>query len=102
MNTLDFMLVPNTNLSERFGNKVLDLYLATRDVEVEGNYVRLFYGFTIVDEEEFSRIEEMFQSNKDMIYERKIENLEDTGDKGHFEGAVVAECKFEETNNDEK
>lgn len=84
------MLVPNTNLSERFGNKVLDLYLATRDVEVEGNYVRLFYGFTIVDEEEFSRIEEMFQSNKDMIYERKIENLEETGDKGHFEGAVVA------------
>jgi hypothetical protein len=50
------MLVPNTNLSEEFGNRVLDLYLATRDTEVEGNYIRTFYAFTVVSEEQFQEI----------------------------------------------
>jgi hypothetical protein len=31
LNTLDFMLVPNSNLSDKFGNKVVDMYLAIRD-----------------------------------------------------------------------
>ncbi len=91
------MLVPNNKLADKYGNRILDLYLATRDAEIEGNYVRSFYGFTIVPEEEFERIEEQFQTNKDKLFEQKMENEEDTGDKGHFEGAIIAECKFEET-----
>jgi hypothetical protein len=32
----------------------------------------------------------------------KMENGDDAGDKGHFEGAVIAECKFQETTLEEK
>ncbi len=31
LNTLDFMLVPNTKLTDNFGNRVLDMYLAIKD-----------------------------------------------------------------------
>ena len=37
LNTLDFMLVPNNNLSDlgqKFENRVVDMYLATKDPEI--------------------------------------------------------------------
>jgi hypothetical protein len=105
LNTLDFMLIPNKNFTEKMDRRILDLYLAARDTEVEGNYVRLFYGFMVVEEEQFAEVEGMLEANKDKlekIYEEKLENGEDFGDRGHFDGAVIAECKFQETNLEEK
>ncbi len=47
--------------------RILDLYLAARDLEVEGNYVRLFYGFMVVEEGQFTEVEEMLEANKDKL-----------------------------------
>ena len=47
------MLVPNNNLSDKFGNRVLDMYLAVQDKEIESKYVRTFYSFTVVGEDQF-------------------------------------------------
>jgi hypothetical protein len=56
----------------------------------------------VVEEKEFLRIEEMMEANKDRLYEMKMNNGDDAGDKGHFEGSVIAECKFQETTLEEK
>lgn len=47
LNTVDFMLVPNQNLEETVGRRVLDLYLATRSEELD-RYTRQFYTFAVV------------------------------------------------------
>lgn len=47
LNTVDFMIVPNLNLEEIVGRKVLDLYLAVQDTKLE-LYTRQFYSFAIV------------------------------------------------------
>ena len=52
LNTIDFLVTPNTTLAEKFGNIVLDLYLAERDQE--NMYRKLFYTWTIVDENTFN------------------------------------------------
>lgn len=31
LNTVDFMVVPNVNFEEKYGKKVLDLYVAVQD-----------------------------------------------------------------------
>lgn len=55
LNTVDFMIVPNLNLEEKFGKRVLDLYLAINDTELD-RYTRQFYAFTIVPESDFEKI----------------------------------------------
>jgi hypothetical protein len=67
LNTLDFMLIPNKNFTGKMDRRILDLYLAARDLEVEGNYVRLFYGFMVVEEGQFTEVEEMLEANKDKL-----------------------------------
>ena len=47
LNTVDFMIVPNQNLEETVGRRVLDLYLATRSEELQ-RYTRQFYTFAVV------------------------------------------------------
>lgn len=47
LNTVDFMIVPNLNLEEKVGKRVLDLYLAIKDKEL-GYYFRQFYAFAVV------------------------------------------------------
>lgn len=47
LNTVDFMIVPNMNLEEKIGRRVLDLYLGIKDAELD-RYFRQFYAFAIV------------------------------------------------------
>ena len=47
LNTVDFMIVPNQNLEETVGRRVLDLYLAARSEELE-RYTRQFYTYAVV------------------------------------------------------
>jgi len=58
LNTVDFAVVPNTNLHHRFGNRILDLYVGYQD-RILGRYTRLFYTFTVVDEQGFAELEQM-------------------------------------------
>ncbi len=55
LNTVDFMIVPNQNLEETVGRRVLDLYLAIHNTELE-RYTRQFYAFAVVSEGDYSRI----------------------------------------------
>ena len=47
------MVVPNTNLVDRFGKKVIDLYTARNDQEL-GRYTKQFYAFMVVNEDKFN------------------------------------------------
>ena len=48
LNTLDFYIVPNTKFIDKFGKRVVDLYLAHFDHGNTGNYIRMFYIFAII------------------------------------------------------
>ena len=48
LNTVDFVVVPNTNYEDKYGKRVLDLYVGYNDT-VLGRYARTFYAFTVVD-----------------------------------------------------
>lgn len=55
LNTVDFMIVPNQNLEEIVGRRVLDLYLAIHNVELE-RYIRQFYAFAVVSEADYAKL----------------------------------------------
>lgn len=71
------MLVPNTNLSDKFGNRVLDMYLAVQDKEIQTKYVRTFYSFTVVGEDQFQEIQQIVNKNKDKQFLLREERDED-------------------------
>jgi ATP-dependent DNA ligase len=54
-NTVDFMIVPNQNLEEAVGRRVLDLYLATHNPELD-RYTRQFYAFAVVPEADYVKL----------------------------------------------
>ena len=47
--------MPNYNLEEIYGRRILDLYTAVQDAEL-GRYTRQFYGFMVVSELKFDEI----------------------------------------------
>jgi hypothetical protein len=49
------MIVPNQNLEEALGKRVLDLYLAYQDMKLE-RYTRQFYSFAVVSEQTYDQI----------------------------------------------
>lgn len=49
------MIVPNLNLEDKFGRKVLDLYVAVQDKDLD-RYTRQFYAFTVVSERDFEQV----------------------------------------------
>ena len=53
LNTVDFVIVPNLNLEDRFGKRILDLYVGFNDTQLN-RYIRMFYAFTVIDEGTFS------------------------------------------------
>lgn len=52
MNTVDFLIIPNTKMFYPFEKRILDLYLGWRDTEIFA-YRILFYNFTVVSENTF-------------------------------------------------
>lgn len=52
------MIVPNANLEDKFGRKVLDLYVAFQDNQLS-RYSRQFYAFTVISEMDFDHINEL-------------------------------------------
>lgn len=60
LNTVDFLVVPNTKLQGKFSKRVLDLYLGWRDSEISTIYRMMFSNFTIVSEAEFADLENEF------------------------------------------
>ena len=50
------MIVPNINFEEQLERKVLDLYLAAYDPNLEA-YTRQFYAFAIVNEADFGKLQ---------------------------------------------
>ena len=42
------MVVPNVNMEEKYGKKVLDLYVGVNDGNL-GRYSRQFFAFTVIN-----------------------------------------------------
>jgi ATP-dependent DNA ligase len=62
LNTVDFMIVPNLTLEETAGRRVLDLYLAVQDPQLE-RYTRQFYAFAVVSEADFAKLLTTYEEN---------------------------------------
>ena len=89
-------MTPNTNLSDRFGNRVLDLYLGEKDSS--NIYRKLFYTFAVVEQDEFNRLLE----REEQMYEAAISNENFNIDVTDEFFGLIAECKFELTNENEQ
>jgi ATP-dependent DNA ligase len=55
LNTVDFMVVPNINLEEKYGRRVLDLYVGFNDTTL-CRYNKQFYAFTVINEAGFNEL----------------------------------------------
>jgi ATP-dependent DNA ligase len=73
LNTIDFMIVPNANLEDRYGKRVLDLYVAIQDADLN-RYTRQFYAFTVVNELDFDHINELIEKKEEERFLAQEEN----------------------------
>jgi ATP-dependent DNA ligase len=71
LNTVDFMIVPNLNLEEVFGRRILDLYLAVHDPRLEV-YTRQFYAFAVVAEADFTKFHEIYTENENRVAQEEM------------------------------
>ncbi len=60
LNTVDFVVVPNVNFEDRFGRRILDLYVGYNDIQLN-RYIRMFYAFTVIDEGAFTELENVLR-----------------------------------------
>lgn len=90
LNTVDFMVVPNANLQDKYGKKVLDLYVAVHDPEL-GRYTRQFYGFTVIKEIDYDSIAEKLEEREYQRFKAQEAVEED------YTGSVIADCRFDQT-----
>lgn len=67
------MIVPNHNLEEKFGKKVLDLYVACQDAQLD-RYTRQFYAFTVINERDFDDINELLEKKQEERFNMPEEN----------------------------
>ena len=94
LNTVDFMVIPNINYEDDYGRKVLDLYVGVNNQQL-GIYTKQFFSFMIVDEEAYSRIQELVDERQNEKYDKMMDN-EEFNEENEFEGAVIAECNFDD------
>lgn len=66
------MIVPNLNLEEIVGRKVLDLYLAFQDTKLE-QYTRQFYAFAIVSEADFAKLHDNYMENESRVAQEEMD-----------------------------
>lgn len=102
LNTVDFMVVPNLNLEEAVGQRVLDLYLAVQDQQLE-RYTRQFYAFAVVSEADFSKLQATYEENQMRSAQQEMEEQQgEAFTANEFAGAIIAECRFETTKPEER
>jgi hypothetical protein len=102
LNTVDFMIVPNQNLEDAVGRRVLDFYLAAQNVELE-RYTRQFYTFAVVSEADYSKLLETYNENQMIAAHEEMEKQEGGNFvTNEFAGAIIAECRYEPTKLDER
>ena len=83
LNTVDFLIVPNTNLEEKFGGTVLDLYLGEKDDE--NIYRKLFYSFAVVENVDFKYLLE----KEEEMYKNALENQQNSEITDEFFGLIA-------------
>ena len=58
------MVMPNLNLEDKYGRRVLDLYTGVKDAEL-GRYTRQFYAFMVVSQAKFNEIDQMIEAREE-------------------------------------
>lgn len=98
------MIVPNQNLEEALGKRVLDLYLAYQDMKLE-RYTRQFYSFAVVSEQTYDQIfathQDKLMRYADKQLEMHEENQESIVDQFNA-SCIIAECRFQATKLEER
>jgi hypothetical protein len=94
LNTVDFMIIPNRNLEDQFGRRVIDLYAAVNDADL-GRYTKQFYAFMVVSEEKYYDICQIVESREQDKIDRMMEENEDYTEIDEFGGALIAECNYD-------
>lgn len=95
------MIVPNINLEDRFGKRVLDLYVAIQDADLS-RYTRQFYAFTVVNELDFDHINELIEKKEEERFLMREENHGESTVIDEFTGSIIAECRFDATKSTEE
>lgn len=88
MNTIDFLIVPNTKFDGELTNRILDLYLGWKDEETK-IYLMMFYNFTVISEQTFKDIEDAFDKKFEMAYKENPDSVSED----NF--GIIAECNFD-------
>ena len=84
-------MLPNTSFQQRLAKRVIDLYVAQHDAQVN-RYTRIFYGFTVTDEVSFEELQKKQREREEVRAfnaEKRFSTVVD-----EFASAIIMECRY--------